>query len=75
MIKYALSAALVLSATAAFAQSGWYIVQDTKTKRCTIVSERPTVKTTVIVNPDGTVYKTRTEAETGLKTIKVCEVK
>jgi hypothetical protein len=62
-------------ATSAWAQTTWYVVQDTATKRCTVVSERPTVKTTVVVSPSGTVYKTRTEAETGMKTIKVCEVR
>ncbi len=62
-------------ATAAVAQTEWYVVQDTKTKRCEIVSERPTTKTTVVVTPAGTVYKTRTEAETGMRTIKVCETR
>ena len=60
-------------ATPAFAQTAeFYIVQDTATKKCTIVDKKPTVTTTTIVSPSGTVYKTRAEAETGMKTVKVC---
>ena len=50
----------------------YYIVQDTTTKRCTIVEQRPTTQTMTIVGP-GTAYTTRTEAEAGMKTVKVCE--
>jgi hypothetical protein len=50
----------------------FYIVQDTGTKRCMIVEQRPTSQTTVVVGP-GTVYTTRTEAEGAMKTVKVCE--
>jgi len=46
-------------------------VQDTATKKCTIVDKKPTVTTTTVVG-DGKVYSTRTEAETGMKTVKVC---
>ena len=56
----------------AFAQMAaeFYVVQDATTKRCTIVDKKPTTTTTVVVG-DG-VFKTRAEAETGMKTIKVC---
>jgi hypothetical protein len=55
----------------AFAQTTeFYVVQDTATKRCTIVDKKPTTTTTVVVG-DG-VFKTRTDAETGMKKIKVC---
>jgi hypothetical protein len=50
----------------------FYIVQDTTTKRCTIVEQRPTAQTMVVVGP-GTAFTTRTEAEAGMKTVKVCE--
>lgn len=57
----------------AFAQSTeFYVVQDVKTKKCTIVDKKPTTTTTVIVGDNGKVYKTRTEAESGMKAIKVC---
>ena len=49
----------------------YYVVQDVKTKKCTIVEKKPTTTTefTVLGN---TVFKTRTEAEAGMKTEKVC---
>ena len=73
MKKLLIAAALVALATAAFAQTAeFYIVQDTATKKCTIVDKKPTVSTVTVVSPSGTVYKTRTEAEAGMKTVKVC---
>ena len=67
-------AAAVLSiATPAFAD--FYIVQDSATRHCTVTETRPTVATTKIVGPDGTVYKTHEEAATAMKTVKVCESK
>lgn len=57
----------------AFAQTTeFYVVQDTSTKKCTIVDKKPTVSTMTVVSPAGTVYKTRAEAEAGMKTVKVC---
>jgi hypothetical protein len=57
----------------AFAADEFYVVQDVKTKKCTIVDKRPTdTTTTAVVSPSGTVYKTRSEAETGMKSVKVC---
>ena len=54
---------------AAFAEE-FYVVQDSSTKKCTIVDKKPTTSTTVVVG--NGVYKTKTEAETGMKTVKVC---
>ena len=68
--------ALALAFTgSAFAQgmsssTEYYVVQDASTKKCTIVDKKPTTTTTMVVG-DG-VFKTRTEAETGMKSIKVC---
>ena len=58
--------------TPALAADEFYVVQDAATKKCTIVDKKPTEATTTVVSPSGTIYKTRTEAETGMKTIKVC---
>jgi len=72
MKKFLLSAAAVAIMTgAAHAQTGFYVVQDTSTKKCTIVDKKPTAATTVVVG-DGKVFKSRTAAETGMKTMKVC---
>jgi hypothetical protein len=50
----------------------FYIVQDSPTKRCTIVEHRPTSQTTVVVE-GGRTFTTRQEAEGAMKTVKVCE--
>jgi hypothetical protein len=75
MKKFFIAGALAaFAATSAFAQtttisSEFYVVRDPATKKCTIVDKRPTTTTTVV---DNGIFKTRTEAETGMKTMKVC---
>lgn len=64
-------AAMVTSGALAQTATEFYVVQDTSTKKCTIVDKKPTTTTTVVVG-DGKVFKTRTEAETGMKSMKVC---
>jgi hypothetical protein len=76
MKKFLISGAVAAFAvTSAFAQtatvsSEYYVVRDATTKKCTIVDQKPTTTSTTVVG-DG-VFKTRTEAETGMKSIKVC---
>jgi hypothetical protein len=72
--KLLLSGALVaFTVTSAFAQTTvsteYYVVRDATTKKCTIVDKKPTTTTTIV---DNGVFKTRTEAETGMKAMKVC---
>ncbi len=72
MLKTFMAAALsVAIAGPALAQTTFYVVQDVKTKKCTVVDKKPTASTTVVVG-DGTVYKTRTEADAAVKSVKVC---
>ena len=73
MKKILIAAALTASFASPALAQGFYIVQDTATKKCTIVSERPTTTTTTVVSPSGATYTTRAEAEAGMKTVKVCE--
>ncbi len=70
----AIAAATLIAAfiAPAFAADEYYVVQDAKTKKCTIVDKKPVDTTTTVVSPSGTVYKTRSEAETGMKSVKVC---
>jgi uncharacterized membrane protein len=76
MTRLITAAAVVAALTApAFAQATFYVVQDTATKRCTIVKERPTTKTVVIVGDSGKVYATEAEAQSAMRTIKVCETR
>ena len=72
MKKFLMSSAVAAFAvTSAFAPtSEFYVVRDATTKKCTIVDKKPTTTTTTIV--DNGTFKTRTEAETGMKTMKVC---
>jgi hypothetical protein len=44
--------------------------EDTATKKCTIVNKKLTTTTVVLVGPMA--FKTRAEAEAGMKTIAVC---
>ena len=74
MKKLLLSGAvLAFAATSAFAQTTvsteYYVVRDATSKKCTIVDKKPTTTTTIV---DNGVFKTKTEAETGMKTVKVC---
>jgi hypothetical protein len=78
MTKYKLmtAAAIVAALTVpAAAQATFYVVQDTTTKRCTVVKERPTAKTMIIVGDSGKIYKTESEAQAAIRTIKVCETR
>jgi len=76
-MKTFLTLGLVAFSAITFAQTAsaaeFYVVRDTATKKCTIVETKPTMTTTTIV--DNGVFKTRTEAETGMKTMKVCTEK
>jgi len=72
MKKLLIAAALTAFATTSvFAQtSEYYAVRDASTQKCTIVDKKPTTTTTTVV--DNGTFKTRTEAQTGMKTMKVC---
>ena len=63
--------AAVVSSAALAQTTEFYVVQDVKTKRCTIVDKRPATTTEVTVL-GTTIFKTRAEAETGMRTQKVC---
>ena len=76
--KIAASAVLLVAFVApSFAQgtvtsTTYYVAQDVKTKKCTIVDKKPTDTTTMTIVGGDTVYKTRTEAEGAMKSVKVC---
>ena len=73
-LKKSLMIGTLAVAVSAFAGTAvaaeFYVVRDATTKKCTIVDAKPTTTTTTIV--DNGTFKTRTEAETGMKTMKVC---
>ncbi|RYH64990.1 MAG: hypothetical protein EON54_06135 [Alcaligenaceae bacterium] len=67
LAAFAVSSAFAQTTTVS---SDYYVVRDATTKRCTIVDSKPTTTTTTVV--DNGTFKTRTEAETSMKTMKVC---
>jgi LysM repeat protein len=67
---FIVAVAMTAVAAPAFAQS-FYVVQDVKTKKCTITESKPASSDVTVVSGD-TVYKTKAEAEAGMKTVKVC---
>ena len=73
MRTFILSSVLAVFAISVSGQTSfadYYIVRDASTKKCTIVDSKPTTTTTTVV--DNGTFKTKTEAETGMKTTKVC---
>jgi hypothetical protein len=75
-LKLLTAAAIITAFSApAFAANSYYVVQDSTTKKCRVVHEKPTTTTSVVVSPTGKVYTTEDEAEAAMKTITVCESK
>ena len=72
-MKQLIGALLVCAfVTPALAADEFYVVQDVKTKKCTIVDKKPTATEYTVVGGDGVVYKNKVEAEGAMKTVKVC---
>jgi hypothetical protein len=67
-MKYILGTVLTLALTSPVLAAEFYIVQEPSTKNCTIVSEKPTSSTTVVMG-NGKVYTSRSQAETALKEV------
>jgi hypothetical protein len=55
--------------TPALADQYW-VVQDSATKHCSVVSEKPATTTTTVIG--NTAFQTREEAQDSIKTTKVC---
>jgi hypothetical protein len=71
-LKIAMAAVMVVGFALPAAADSFYLMQDTKTKKCTVTTERPTGSEMTIIGGDGQVYKTHDEAEGAMKTTKVC---
>jgi hypothetical protein len=71
-IAGAMIAAFALPAVSQAADE-YYLVQDTKTKTCKIINEKPASGGEwTMISPSGQVYKTKSEAESAMKSTKVC---
>jgi hypothetical protein len=66
--KLAVAGLLLLGYALPASAETFYIVRGPD-KHCSVVSERPTSETTTVVNPDGTTYMTKTEAEGAMRTV------
>jgi hypothetical protein len=71
LIRYVVAAVSAVAFVTPALAAEFYIVQDTTSKRCQIVEQRPTSSTTVVVG-NGKVFTSRTEAESALGTVQVC---
>ena len=72
MKKILLASVLVAFSMPALAADEFYVVQNVKTKKCTVVTRKPTTTTATVVGGDGKVYTTRVEAQNAMKTETVC---
>jgi hypothetical protein len=68
LVGFVLSAGAQTTTTS----TSYYVVQDVKTKKCEIVDQKPVSRDMTLVGGDGVIYHTRVEAETALKTVKIC---
>lgn len=71
-MKKVLAAAMLAAFVTPVLAEEFYVVQDVKTKKCTVVTEKPK-DTTVVTQVGPVAFKTRAEAEGSVKTTKVCE--
>lgn len=70
LLAGAMAAGVIVPASAQTTVTEYYVIQDPSTKRCTIVDQRPSSSTSVVL--DLGIFRTRTEAELGMKRTKVC---
>jgi hypothetical protein len=54
------------------ALADFWVVQNTATKQCSIVEQKPATATATVVGGDGKVCKTHVEAENSMKSEKDC---
>jgi hypothetical protein len=74
-IRYGIAVmTLVIMAVPAQARKHYYIVRNTITNECTIVSRLPRVtkSTSTVVVQNATVYKSKTDAKSALEAVQVC---
>jgi sporulation protein YlmC with PRC-barrel domain len=72
MKKSLLVGVAVLAGTCYAAAADYFVVQDTSTKQCRVVEQKPTGSTLVIVGGEGRIYATQGEAEAAMKNESAC---
>jgi hypothetical protein len=68
--------ALVAIAVSLFSTPIWaaefYIMRDLTTQKCSVVDKRPVTAVRTITLATDSIYKSRKDAESAMRTIKVC---
>jgi hypothetical protein len=72
MKKAVVGIAFLVSSYAAVWAEEFYIVRDLATQKCTVVNKRPVTNTRTITLATDAIFKSRADAEAGVKSIKVC---
>ena len=72
--RIVLACALAVGLASPSFAASYYVVQNTKTHKCTVATTKPSdkSKTTVLVG-DGTAYASKKEATTAMGTIDACK--
>ena len=71
-MKTKLLAAVALVAFASPAVAAFYVVQDSTTRSCSIVEQKPSGSSMIVVGGDNKVYQSRAEAETDMRAAAAC---
>jgi len=72
MKRALLVGAAVLAGTYCAAAADFYVVQDSSTKQCRVVEQKPTGSTLTIVGGESRSYASQAEAETAMKNENAC---
>jgi hypothetical protein len=71
-MKRALVAIIVLLFSTPIWAAEFYIMRDLTTQKCTVVDKRPVTAVKTITLASDAIYKSRGDAESAMRTIKVC---
>jgi hypothetical protein len=71
-MKRALLAIIALLFSTPIWAAEFYIMRDLTTQKCTVVDKRPVTAVKTITLASDAIYKSRAEAESAMRTIKVC---
>ena len=72
MKRALLVGAAVLAGTYCAAAADFYVVQDSSTKQCRVVEQKPTGSTLIIVGGESRTYATQAEADAAMKNESAC---
>jgi len=72
-IKFVLAGFILIGLAVPASARNYYVVQNTKTLKCSVLPKKPKGKTVVIVSGTAA-YKTRKEAYAALRAAKACDV-